>query len=84
MGSPEKSGFVRGDPTCAFCAGVLHGDDTMASIRLLSRAHGQRYFGVHLRCLQEVMRPEIAQLIDLSDVPSGLDHMLPLSSLELH
>jgi len=66
------------EPDCAFCAQVLAPDDCVASIRLSSHAHGHRYFGAHARCWQQAVRPEIAQLMDLADVPAGLDHFLTL------
>jgi hypothetical protein len=68
------------DPTCAFCAGVLAAADCIASIRLLSHARGQRSFGAHVKCLQRAVRPELARLLDLDDVPPGLDHFLTVSA----
>lgn len=80
MSGPEKSTVVRDEAACAFCAGILVGDDTVASIRLLSHSHGQRYFGAHVRCLRDHVHPEIARLVNLDDVPAGLDHLLPLAA----
>jgi hypothetical protein len=78
MTEQTRSAPVSGEPACAFCAQVLAPDDCVASIRLLSHARGHRYFGAHARCLQLAMRPEIARLVDLADVPPGLDHFLAL------
>lgn len=80
MSDQEKSVVARDEAACAFCAEILIGDDTIASIRLLSRSHGQRYFGAHVRCLRDHAHPEIARLVDLDDVPPGLDHLLPLAA----
>ena len=70
------------DPDCAFCGQRLAPDDCVASIRLPSHTHGHRYFGAHARCWQQAARPEIARLIDLADVPPGLDHFLVLQPNE--
>ena len=71
---------ANAEPSCAFCAELLVGDDTIVSIRFLSRTRGQRFLGAHARCFRDVVRPEVAQLVDLSDVAPGLDHVLPLSA----
>ena len=76
MTEQQARAATHDDPTCAFCAGVLAAADCVASIRLLSRARGQQYFGAHVKCLQRVVRPELGRLLDLDDVPPGLDHFL--------
>jgi hypothetical protein len=76
----EPATFVRGGPACAFCTTVLSETEAVALITLRSRAHGQRYFGAHARCLQAAMRPDIARFLELSDVPPGLRDLLPLNS----
>ena len=76
----RSSASDRGEPTCAFCAEALAASDCVASIRLLSHTRGERYFGAHARCLQRVVRPEIARVLDLDDVPPGLDHFLMLQA----
>ena len=63
---------------CSFCAEIMAGDDRVASIRVLSHTRDVRFFGAHVECLQKVVHPEIARLIDLSDVPPGVDHFLAL------
>ena len=63
---------------CSFCAEELVSDDHIASIRLLSHARGVRYFGVHVRCLQQVVHPTLAQQFELADIPIGMDHFLAL------
>ena len=63
---------------CAFCGELLESDECIASIRIASRAHGQRYFAAHVLCLKRTIRPESANLIDLADVPTGMDHFLTL------
>jgi len=68
------------DVGCVFCTEVLASDDCVASIRIASHARGQRYLGAHVQCLKRVSRPELAALIDLGDVPAGLDHFLMLPS----
>jgi hypothetical protein len=78
MSDQPRTTFVHEEPDCAFCGQVLAPDDCVASIRLPSHTHGQRYFGAHARCWQQAVRPEIARLIDLADVPPGLDHFLAL------
>ena len=78
MSDESHTTYAHEQPGCAFCAQVLAPDDCVASIRLPSHAHGQRYFGAHARCWQRAVRPEIARLIDLADVPPGLDHFLML------
>jgi hypothetical protein len=56
----------------------MAGDDRVASIRVLSHTRDFRFFGAHVECLQKVVHPEIARLIDLTDVPPGVDHFLAL------
>ena len=41
-------------------------------------AAGFRYFGAHAQCCRQAVRPDLAELIDLADVPPGLDHFLVL------
>jgi hypothetical protein len=65
-------------PECVFCAHVLAADDCVASIKVLSHLHGSRYFGAHVECLRRVVRPEVARLVEMTDVPPGLDHFLML------
>lgn len=70
--------FVRGvGRPCALCGALLTDDDAIAAIRLPSRTHGHMYFGAHASCLRATMRPEIAQFLDVTDVPPGLNHLLP-------
>ena len=78
MSDQLRTAYVHEAPDCAFCAEVLAPDDCVATIRLPSHTHGQRFFGAHARCWQHAVRPEIARLIDLADVPPGLDHFLML------
>src|SRR5262245_59377596 len=52
--------------SCSFCAETMAADDRVASIRVLSHTRDYRYFGAHVQCLEKVMHPEIAQLIDLA------------------
>ena len=66
MTDQARTTFVHGDPDCAFCAQVLAPNDCVASIRLPSHTHGQRYFGAHAECWQQAVRPDIARLIDLA------------------
>ena len=69
--------FVRGAGLpCALCGALFTADDAVASIRLPSRTRGQIYFGAHASCLRASMRPEIAQFLDLSDMPPGLGHLV--------
>jgi hypothetical protein len=65
---------------CVFCAEVLAPVDRIASIRVLSHERGQRYLGAHAHCLQKTACAEGAKLIDLDDVPPGLDHFLTMAS----
>jgi hypothetical protein len=76
--SEPKATFVRGEPACVFCGHTLAPNDCVASIRLPSHTHGFRYFGAHARCCRQAVRPEVAQLMDLADVPPGLDHFVAL------
>ena len=64
--------------TCSFCAQIMVADDRVASIRVLSHTRDFRFLGAHVECLQRVVHPEIARLIDLADVPPGVDHFLAL------
>jgi hypothetical protein len=77
MSDHEVPKFVRGAPACAFCARALSDTDTVAAITLPSSAHGRRFFSAHAECLRQTMRPEIAQFMDLADIPPGLGHVLP-------
>jgi hypothetical protein len=77
MSAHEQPHVVRGAPACAFCERPLTDDDASALIKVPSKVLGQRYFGAHATCLRRVMRPEIAQFMDLSDVPVGLVHVTP-------
>jgi len=63
---------------CAFCGEELASDECIASIRIASRVHGQRFFAAHVECFKRTIRAESANLIDLSDVPAGMDHFLML------
>jgi uncharacterized protein with FMN-binding domain len=63
---------------CVFCAEFLVAEDRIASIKVLSHKVGQRYLGAHAHCLQKNVCAEGAQLVDLDDVPPGLDHFLTL------
>lgn len=78
MSNEVSRASVRGEPACTFCGEVLQPHDCIASIRLLSRAHGERHFGAHVQCFQRAVRPEVGPVIDLTDVPPGLDHFLTL------
>jgi len=73
MSDQHKPTFVRQEPACAFCGHALAPNDRVASIRVPSHARGLRYFGAHVECCQQAVRPELA---DLADVPPGLDHYL--------
>lgn len=63
---------------CSFCAELMAPDDRVASIRVLSHSRDYRYLGAHVECLQKVVHPEIVHLIDVADVPPGVDHFLAL------
>lgn len=78
MANPQGEARGRADVACSFCAELLAADDRVASIRVLSHARDYRYFAAHVLCLQKVVQPDIAQSIDLADVPPGLDHFLAL------
>jgi len=78
MSDQRKTPSNHEEPACVFCGQGLAPDDRVASIRLLSHTHGLRHFGAHARCCQQAVRPEIARMIDLADVPPGLDHFLTL------
>ena len=71
---------VHSEPECVFCAQILAADDHVASIKVLSHTRGSRYFGAHVSCLKEVVRPDVSDLLDLVDVPPGLDHFLMISA----
>lgn len=77
MSDREQHGESSG-VTCSFCAEEMVSDDHIASIRILSHARGVRYFGVHVRCLQQVVHPTVSQQIELADIPLGMDHFLAL------
>jgi len=77
----QRATLVGVGTVCVFCTEELAPDDRVACIKLLSHASGQRYFGAHAGCLQKVVRVETAPLIDLADVPPGLDHFLTLPPL---
>ena len=66
----------RREPQCAFCAGALASDDSIACIKIASHSQGHRFFGVHVTCLKKALPPEFGDRIDLADVPGGLDHFL--------
>jgi hypothetical protein len=74
------SQHVHSEPECVFCAHVLAADDCVASIKVLSHARGSRYFGAHVGCFRKVVRPEVAALVEMADVPPGLDHFLMLQA----
>src|SRR3954470_6216071 len=76
MSDQPAASLDHEQPGCALCAQPLASDDCIATIRLPSHAHGHRYFGAHVRCWRQAVRPEIAEFIDLADVPPGLDHFL--------
>ena len=78
MSDQHKPTFVRQEPACAFCGHALAPNDRVASIRVPSHARGLRHFGAHVECCQQAVRPELAELMDLADVPPGLDHYLVL------
>jgi hypothetical protein len=69
---------VGSGAVCMFCTDGLASDDRIASIKVLSYAHGERYLGAHVICLQKTVRAEHAGFIDLDDVPPGMDHFLML------
>jgi hypothetical protein len=75
MENQEAPKFVRGGPACALCGQALSDNHAAAMIMVPSRLHGQRYFGAHAECLRNAMRPEIAQFMDLADIPPGLGHI---------
>ena len=76
--SDEQKTTVHQEPACAFCGRALAANDRVASIRVPSHTRGFRYFGAHAECCRKVVRPELAALMDLADVPPGLDHFLAL------
>jgi hypothetical protein len=78
MSDQQQTTFVHEEPACVFCGHGLAPGDCVASIRLPSHTHGLRHFGAHARCWRQAVRPDIARLIDLADVPPGLDHFLAL------
>ena len=78
MSDQQKASFVHQEPVCAFCGHALAPNDRVASIRVPSHARGFRYFGAHAECCRQAVRPELAALLDVADVPPGLDHFLLL------
>ena len=78
MSYQQKATFDQHEPVCAFCGHALAPNDRVASIRVPSHTRGFRYFGAHAECCRQAVRPDCAQLIDLADVPPGLDHFLTL------
>ena len=78
MSDPQKPTSVHQEPVCAFCGHALAPNDRVASIRVPSHARGFRYFGAHAQCCRQAVHPDLAGLIDLADVPPGLDHFLIL------
>ena len=78
MSDQPKATSVHQDPACAFCGHVLAPNDRVASIRVPSHTHGFRYFGAHAECCRHAVRPELAERMDLADVPPGLGHFLTL------
>ena len=78
MSDQQKATSVQQEPVCAFCGHALAPNDRVASIRVPSHTRGFRYFGAHADCCRKAVRPELAQVMDLGDVPPGLDHFLML------
>ena len=78
MSDQQTATFVHQEPACAFCGHALAPNDCVASIRVPSHTRGFRYFGAHAQCCRQAVRPELAELMDLADVPPGLDHFLLL------
>ena len=78
MGERVRAQVGGSGTVCVFCTEGLASDDRIASIKVLSHAHGERYLGAHVICLQKSVRAESAAFIDLDDVPPGLDHFLML------
>ena len=78
MSDQQRTTSAREAPACVFCARGLAPADCIVSIRVPSHTLGQKYFGAHARCLREAFPPDSVRLIDLDDVPPGLDHFLAL------
>ena len=78
MSDQPKDTFAHHEPACAFCGHALAPNDRVASIRVPSHARGVRYFGAHVQCCRQAVHPDFAQLMNLADVPPGLDHFLLL------
>jgi len=78
MSDQQTATFVQQEPACAFCGHALAPNDRVASIKVPSHSRGFRYFGAHAQCCRQAVRPELAELMDLADVPPGLDHFLML------
>jgi len=78
MSDQQKATSVHQEPACAFCGHPLAPNDRVASIRVPSHTRGFRHFGAHAQCCQQAVHPDLALLIDLADVPPGLDHFLLL------
>ena len=80
MSDQHKATSAHQEPACAFCGHALAPNDRVASIRVPSHAHGFRYFGAHAECCRQAVRPDLAELLDIADVPPGLDHFVALSA----
>lgn len=78
MSEQSRATSVDHEPSCAFCGHALAPADRVASIRVPSHARGFRYFGAHAACCRQAIRPELAELLDLADIPPGLDHFVAL------
>lgn len=78
MSDQPEATFAQQEPACVFCGHALAPNDRVASIRVPSHARGLRYFGAHAQCWRQAVRPELAELVELDDVPPGLDHFLVL------
>ena len=78
MSDQQTATSVHQEPACAFCGHALAPNDRVASIRVPSHTRGFRYFGAHAQCCRQAVRPDLAELMDLADVPPGLDHFLVL------
>ena len=78
MSDQQQATSAHQEPACAFCGHALAPNDRVASIRVPSHTRGVRYFGAHAQCCRQAVRLELAGLMDLADVPPGLDHFLVL------